>query len=365
MNWEEACRTLGVPPTANQDEIRAQYMYKAQLLHPDKNVGLPERARKQAEEELKHVNVAYSFLKDVRNNTASIAPKLKVSPKSVRFNDMAPGRSKSTQIRIESIGGTYTKFWMGDPPESWLRIIEVKSVSNDPLPLDVTIEATAVGTPKERRTFSLPIRLENENNKIKDETTLTVEMIESDRIDAIGETPSTTPSRRHFILSSRSKLLALLLIPAAIGLIIFAYLKSLIPFYMLVTFSITFMVEKWFKSPIHKYHLLGIAYRVLLNVGLLAFFGFGIWTSTKLFSGHFMTSPLIGSLVLIGECVFFVWLGILVSRNSWRRPSMKLTIAALVAAFLIFAFAGVEPMSTYKDNFLSHFNNTTTQQPQP
>jgi hypothetical protein len=365
MNWEEACRTIGVPTTANQDEIRAQYMYKVQLLHPDKNVGLPERTRKQAEEELKLVNVAYSYLKDVRNNTTAIAPKLKVSPKNIRFSDMAPGRSKSTQIRIESIGGTYTKFWMGDPPESWLRIVEVKSVSNDPLPLDITIEATAVGTPKERRTFSLPIRLENEKNKTKDETTLAIEMIESDHVDATGEAPVATPSRKHVTLSSRSKLLALLLVPAAIGLVIFAYLKSLIPFYMLIAFSITFMVDKWFKSPIYKYHPLGIAYRVLLNVGFLAFLGFGIWSVTKLFSGHFMTSPLIGSLVFIGEGVFLIWLGILVGRNSWRRPSMKLTVAALIATFLIFAFAGVEPMATYKNNFLSHFNNTSAQQSQP
>jgi curved DNA-binding protein CbpA len=365
MNWEEACRTLGVPTTANQDEIHAQYMYKVQLLHPDKNVGLPERARKQAEEELKLVNVAYSFLRDVRNNTTAIAPKLRVSPKSIRFGDMAPGQSKSTQIHIESVGGTYTKFWMGDPPESWLRIIEVKSVSNDPLPLDVTIEATGVGTPKERRTFSLPIRLENEKNKTKDETALTIEMIESDREVISEESPSTTESKRHFTLSNRSKLLALLLVPAAIGLLIFAYVKSLIPFWMLLAFSITFVVDKWFKSPIHKHHPLGILYRVLLNVGLLGFLGFGIWTATKLFSGHFMSSSLIGSLVFMSECVFFVWLGIMVGRNSWRRPSMKLTIAVLVATFLIFAFAGVEPMATYKNNFLSHFNNTTTQYPQP
>jgi len=45
MNWEEACQILGVPITATKDEIRAQYIYKAQLLHPDKTIGLPENVR--------------------------------------------------------------------------------------------------------------------------------------------------------------------------------------------------------------------------------------------------------------------------------------------------------------------------------
>ncbi len=360
MNWEEACRTLGVPTTATKADIHAQYMYKVQLLHPDKNIGLPERSRKQAEEELKLVNAAYAVLKDDRNNTAAVPPKLRVSPRSVRFADMAPGQSKTTQIRIESVGGSYTKFWMGDPPQAWLKIVEVKSVTSDPLPLDVTIEATSEGSGKSKLSFSLPIRLENEKNRTKDEMALDIEMVESDRKAISDEIPSPTQSRGHFTLSSSSKLLALLLVPAAAGLVIFVYLKSLIPFWLLLSFSVTFIVDRWFRSPIHKHHPVGIVYRILLNVGLLSFLGFGIWCATKLFSRNFMISPLAGSLVFMGECAFFVWLSILVGRNSWRRPSMKLTIAGLVAAFLIFAFAGVEPMTTYKNNFLAYFNRQAT-----
>jgi hypothetical protein len=41
---------------------------------------------------------------------------------------------------------------MVDPPESFLRLVEVESVSGDPLPVEVTIEAKAEGIAgKDRR----------------------------------------------------------------------------------------------------------------------------------------------------------------------------------------------------------------------
>jgi len=45
----------------------------------------------------------------------------------------------------------------------------------------------------------------------------------------------------------------------------------------------------------------------------------------------------------------------IVSKNSWRWPSMKLTIFSLICLFVIFAFAGVNPFSSYKDNIFSFF----------
>jgi curved DNA-binding protein CbpA len=65
MNFEEACQILGVPFTSTREEIHAQYIYKAQLLHPDKTMGLPESVRIKAEEELKRINQAYNILKDL------------------------------------------------------------------------------------------------------------------------------------------------------------------------------------------------------------------------------------------------------------------------------------------------------------
>jgi len=62
MNWAEACSILGVQHTASPEEIRTQYIYKANLLHPDKTQYLAENLRKKAEEELKLVNQAHDFL---------------------------------------------------------------------------------------------------------------------------------------------------------------------------------------------------------------------------------------------------------------------------------------------------------------
>lgn len=173
MNWEEACQVLGVSVTSTASEIRAQYLYKAQLLHPDKTINLPENIRQKAEEELKRVNAAYSVLSDPRNNLQGKPPKLSVYPKQIRFKDLGPGQKKTTIIEIKSVGGEYTKFWMDDSPATWLKVIEAKSTTNDPLPLEVTIEATGCGKGAE---CSLPIRLENDKTKTKDETTLKIEL---------------------------------------------------------------------------------------------------------------------------------------------------------------------------------------------
>jgi calcineurin-like phosphoesterase family protein len=176
MNWEEACQILGVPVTATIAEIDAQYKYKANILHPDKTTGLPESIRQKAEEELKRVNTAYNVLRDLKNNPQANPPKLSVSPRYIRFKDMEPNQKKTTSIEIESVGGSYTKFWMDDSPATWLKVIEVKSTTNEPLPLEVTIEATGGSTLRKQIECSLPIRLENEKTKTKDEVTVKIQL---------------------------------------------------------------------------------------------------------------------------------------------------------------------------------------------
>jgi calcineurin-like phosphoesterase family protein len=176
MNWEEACQILGVPVTTTTAEIHAQYIYKAQLLHPDKTAGLPESVRQKAEEELKRINAAYTVLKDLKNNPQANPPKLSVSPRYIRFKDVGPNQKKTTAIEIESIGGSYTKFWMDDSPAAWLKVIEVKSTTSDPLPLEVIIEATGSSTLRKQIECSLPIRLENEKIKTRDEIIVKIQM---------------------------------------------------------------------------------------------------------------------------------------------------------------------------------------------
>jgi hypothetical protein len=176
MTWEEACQILGVAVTATTAEVDKVHLQKEWIFHPDRMVGAPESARQRAEEELKRVNEAYNFLKDPKNRSQGSPPKLSVSPQRIRFKDVKLGQRKTTTIRIESVGGSYTKFWMDDSPAAWLKVVEVKSTTNDPLPLEATLEATGNSSSHGQTGCSLLIRLEDEKSKAKDEVTVKIEL---------------------------------------------------------------------------------------------------------------------------------------------------------------------------------------------
>jgi curved DNA-binding protein CbpA len=55
---------LGVGADADLDEVRRAYYRKAQRLHPDRYAGSSDPERRQAEAEMKAVNVAWSTLKN-------------------------------------------------------------------------------------------------------------------------------------------------------------------------------------------------------------------------------------------------------------------------------------------------------------
>jgi hypothetical protein len=180
MNWEEACQILGVAVTATAAEMKTRWLDENLLRAPDKTINLPESVRQRAEEELKHINAAYDFLKDSKNRLQHVPlnspPKLSISPQRIRFKDVEPGQRKTTTIKIESVGGSYTKFWMDDSPAAWLKVVEVKSTTNDPLPLEATLEAANNGSLRGQAACSLLIRLEDEKTRAKDEVTVKVEL---------------------------------------------------------------------------------------------------------------------------------------------------------------------------------------------
>jgi hypothetical protein len=150
-------------------------------------------------------------------------------------------------------------------------------------------------------------------------------------------------------------LLALLLIftLSFIGLVINTLVGSIIPFWILFGFSVIFSIEKWFSYYTKKNRWLGRLYRLALNLGILSLLGLVTWSGIKLFSHQFVQSALIGSILFVAEFAFFIWVWRVVSKNSWRWPSMKLTVFTLICLFLVFAFAGVQPMSLYKDTALN------------
>jgi hypothetical protein len=176
MDWTEACRMLGVSESATEAEIREQYIYKAQLLHPDKNQDKPEHIRKKAEAELVLVNQAYTFISNPNNNPYRVPPKLAVEPMGVRFKDVSVGERKTTSLTIRNTGGPYTSVWIDNRPAPWLAVTGVKSIGTDRLPLEVILECRGAGQPGNKYACDLLIKLENEKTKVVDFATVKIEL---------------------------------------------------------------------------------------------------------------------------------------------------------------------------------------------
>jgi len=134
------------------------------------------------------------------------------------------------------------------------------------------------------------------------------------------------------------------------GLMASRLVGSLIPFWLLFGFSVFYSIEKWLGYYTWKYKIVGRIYRLILNLSTLSLLGLLVWSGVSLFTQQFMQSPLIGSLVFLLEIAVFIWLCRVVSKNGWRQPSMKLTVFSVVCLFFIFSFAGVQPLSDYKDS---------------
>jgi uncharacterized protein YkwD len=156
------------------------------------------------------------------------------------------------------------------------------------------------------------------------------------------------------ISNNKSWLFSLLLVFATslIGWGIGVLISSLIPFWLLIGFSIIFSIEKWLFYYTRKYKVVGMIYRLILNLSIISLFGLLIWSGISLFTQQFVQNPLIGSVVFLTELVIFIWLWRVVAKNSWRQPNMKLTAFSVICLFLIFSFAGVQPLSEYKDEVI-------------
>jgi hypothetical protein len=146
-----------------------------------------------------------------------------------------------------------------------------------------------------------------------------------------------------------------------VGLTINLLIDELFPIFLLIGFSVIFSINRWFVYYTKKYKPIGILYRLILNLLILALLILIIWFGISLFSQQFSENVLVSSLIFLAEIALFIWLWGIVNKNSWRRPSMKLTLTCLIVAFLVFAFAGVEPMATYKNNALDFFSGSYKQ----
>ncbi len=65
---EELLKEFGCSPSATAEEVKLKKRYWNQVLHPDFNLGKPEKLRKQMEEELKQKNELYDRIMNLMNN---------------------------------------------------------------------------------------------------------------------------------------------------------------------------------------------------------------------------------------------------------------------------------------------------------
>jgi len=161
------------------------------------------------------------------------------------------------------------------------------------------------------------------------------------------------------------KALLLIFALSIVGLGISIAVGSFIPFWLLLGFSIFYSIEKWFYYLTRRHKGLGKLYRLLLNLSILSLLGLLIWSGVKLFSQQLVQSPLVGSLIFLAEFVLFIWMWRVVAKNSWRWPSMKLTVFSVICVFLVLAFAGASPFSGYKDSFINVFTGSNSHVTQP
>jgi len=120
---------------------------------------------------------------------------------------------------------------------------------------------------------------------------------------------------------------------------------------------VIFSIEKWFTRYLNINKWLGRTYKLILNLCVLFFLVVLIYSCIKLFKHTFNPSALIGSLIVLFEIAFTVWLFSIIVKQRRRWPSMKLTLFSLAVIFIVMAFAGVQPISAYKDNTIGFFKN--------
>jgi hypothetical protein len=82
----------------------------------------------------------------------------------------------------------------------------------------------------------------------------------------------------------------------------------------------------------------------------------------RLFTHH--TDPIINTVIFLVEIGIWFWvITVLRSRRyKYRKPKFKLILTVVIVITIVCAFAGIEPLSSYKDNVFSLVNNYLEEQ---
>lgn len=101
-----------------------------------------------------------------------------------------------------------------------------------------------------------------------------------------------------------------------------------------------------------------LALKLVLSLLVIAGFVDIIYRGHILFTHQ--TSPIIRAIIFLAEVGFWIWLVTVLRRPKYRysKPSFKLIFASVLGIILVCAFAGIEPLSTYKDDVLNKITTT-------
>jgi subtilase family serine protease len=211
--WEDYYEILGVSPDSSSKEIKDAYLYKVNILHPDRLSGTSESVKHRAEEDLKKVNRAYDVLKNDQKRKQYYSEWIKhkpgtrrtpkpipvVNPTVISFSDVEPGETKKATFEVKNLGGPYSKIWISNP-DSWVKVIDWESLgTSDELPLQVEIEAEADEWNKSYSEY-IEVKLDEEVTSVRVDlqTKVKPEFAESSVAGGPGvggtKPPSTKPS---------------------------------------------------------------------------------------------------------------------------------------------------------------------------
>jgi curved DNA-binding protein CbpA len=165
---------LDILPDASLTQIKEAYIYKVNILHPDRLQLMTERIRVKAEEELKVVNAAYAILSNpekrrqydlklfggsVRSTQGSkreIKPYIEVYPTFIKFNNCLPYVKQNSAFFVRNKGGHFNKIMISKAPE-WITDLKTTALQeNSKFPMAVKIEAMGI---KWGQTYSSQIKV--------------------------------------------------------------------------------------------------------------------------------------------------------------------------------------------------------------
>jgi len=185
-NTEDYYKILGVDPGASIKQIKESYIYKVNILHPDRLKGMPERVRRLAEEEIKKVNMAYEILgdplkrqrydlerfgstdtiSDSQRAKQSEKPQPEIYPEEIHFKNALPYVKQKESFFVRNTGGPFKKVLISQPPD-WIKVAKtVPLQAQRKLPMQVQIEAIGIQWGK---TYSsqIIVKLDGSEAKVK------------------------------------------------------------------------------------------------------------------------------------------------------------------------------------------------------